>query len=332
MADGRASRRLERLLLLLPLAYRDEGVSLEEVARLTGTTTERVKEDVQELTERVFYHPPGSGSDIQLGWEGDRLTIFTTREFRRPRRLGPREAIALALGLRVVAVEDPSPGEDARGLAERLERELAWRPDRRPPPFLEVDPGAPRDDPTRARLMEAARETRRCRIHYFKSGSEEPKEREIDPYLVAHAEAQWYVVGYCHRSDGIRVFRVDRVLDAEPLAPTFQLPDDFDPDAYLRGVRVLDTDPREAGTVEIRYSATIARWIRERGWSDTEEDPDGSVRVRHPAADPEWAVRHVLQYGGEAELLAPPELRRAVARRLAAILGEEPGGGGDAAS
>jgi predicted DNA-binding transcriptional regulator YafY len=35
-------------------------------------------------------------------------------------------------------------------------------------------------------------------------------------------------------------------------------------------------------------------------------------------ADDSWAVRHVLQYGPDAEILAPPELREVVRERLSA--------------
>ena len=33
----------------------------------------------------------------------------------------------------------------------------------------------------------------------------------------------------------------------------------------------------------------------------------------------DWAVRHVLQYGADAEVLAPGELREAIVERLSAL-------------
>jgi predicted DNA-binding transcriptional regulator YafY len=36
-------------------------------------------------------------------------------------------------------------------------------------------------------------------------------------------------------------------------------------------------------------------------------------------ADVRWALRHVLQYGPEAEVLEPPELREEIIARLRAI-------------
>ena len=64
----------------------------------------------------------------------------------------------------------------------------------------------------------------------------------------------------------------------------------------------------------VRYSAGIARWVAER--EGRVVDVDGSLTLRLPVADNAWAVRHVLQYGSEAEILEPVELRRMLIERL----------------
>jgi predicted DNA-binding transcriptional regulator YafY len=70
--------------------------------------------------------------------------------------------------------------------------------------------------------------------------------------------------------------------------------------------------------LRVRYSRRVARWIAEREGLPLEKD--GSLTTEHPLADPQWAVRHVLQYGPDAEVLSPPEVRDEVARRLDAAL------------
>jgi predicted DNA-binding transcriptional regulator YafY len=42
--------------------------------------------------------------------------------------------------------------------------------------------------------------------------------------------------------------------------------------------------------------------------------------LRLPVADDAWAVRHVLQYGPEAEILEPVELRRMLVERLKSMI------------
>ena len=46
---------------------------------------------------------------------------------------------------------------------------------------------------------------------------------------------------------------------------------------------------------------------------------DGSLTMEHPLLDVQWGVRHVLQYGPDAEVMEPAGVREEVARRLAAL-------------
>jgi predicted DNA-binding transcriptional regulator YafY len=64
----------------------------------------------------------------------------------------------------------------------------------------------------------------------------------------------------------------------------------------------------------VRYSPRVARWVAER--QGLTLAPDGSLTMEHPVADEAWAVRHVLQYGPDAEVLAPHSMRELVAERL----------------
>jgi predicted DNA-binding transcriptional regulator YafY len=86
----------------------------------------------------------------------------------------------------------------------------------------------------------------------------------------------------------------------------------------MKNGKGLKADTAPTG-MKVRYSPKIARWIAER--EGVELDADGSLTVEHPLADQEWGVRHVLQYGPDAELLEPQEMREAVARRLESIRG-----------
>ena len=68
----------------------------------------------------------------------------------------------------------------------------------------------------------------------------------------------------------------------------------------------------------VRFWPAIARWVAEREGKVLEAD--GSLTLEHPLADVDWAVRHVLQYGPDAEVLSPPAVREAVRERLRAVV------------
>jgi proteasome accessory factor C len=306
-----AEAQLSRVLQLLPRAAREGGMPLSELAREVGLSEREVLADLQEVYTRDFYHPAGSGDEVQVIIEADQVEVWTTREFRRPPRLSPKEALALGLGLRVLAAGSPEPARPAMlALAERLEAGLAAPP---PEALLEgiaLNPGADSPGGIRAVLREGARERRSCRITYLKPGAPEPEPRTVDPYVLIAAEGQWYLVGHCHRNDEVRIFRADRVVAAALLDERFSVPESFDPSTVVRDGRVFD--PSDDVEATVRYSPRIARWIEEQG--PVERQPDGSVVVRYRVSDPAWLVRHVLQHGPDAEVLAPAGMRDAVRR------------------
>ncbi|MEO7986395.1 MAG: WYL domain-containing protein, partial [Gemmatimonadales bacterium] len=154
---------------------------------------------------------------------------------------------------------------------------------------------------------------RKVRLGYRKASEEATSTRVIRPYGIAFASGMWYVMGGDESGEGIRIFRLDRVEKVEVLEMRFELPGDFSVDAIVRDGRAFQAG--EAATLRVRYSSRIARWIAER--EGVEPAADGSLTVEHPLADTDWAVRHVLQYGPDAEVLAPAEVRAEIGRRLA---------------
>ena len=118
------------------------------------------------------------------------------------------------------------------------------------------------------------------------------------------------MIAHCRVSEGVRVFRMDRIVEASDGDGSFDVPDGFTVSDYLDGgVVYRATDETR---VRVRYSARVARWVRERadvGASAWTEEGDGSVVVDHRVADPHWMVEHALQYGLEAEILEPAAVR-----------------------
>jgi len=314
---GTAGERLARILALLPLASREGGVSLGDAARTLGVPVEVIRDDIEEISARAWYHPSGSADEIQISLEADSLKVFSSKKFDRPTKLSGREAAALALGLRVAAAEAaPAERERLRSLAHRLDVELAVRMPRDDLSHISIEDDGEAEGGLRSLLAAAVREGRRVEISYLKPQDEAPIDRRVDPYRVLYGLGGWFLIGFCHLRDRTLVFRVDRIVAASITDGSFDRPDDFDPADYTEGGRVFLSDETE--TAYVRYSEVIAPWIREKG--PCEELPDGSVAVAYSAADPGWAVRHVLQYGAEAELLEPSSARALVVASAGRLL------------
>jgi predicted DNA-binding transcriptional regulator YafY len=316
-----AADQLRRILFLLPAAAHGEGASIREIAETLGTSAKQILRDAVAVEARTFYHPAGSAPEANVMIDSERVTLETPGEFRRPTRLEPREAMALGLGLRSLALERSAEHrERLLSLAETLEQVLLVP--KAPPPaeaaasVLAVHGERPGGD-AYEQLKRAARERRCCRIHYLKAESTEVEPRVVEPYALLFAERWWYAVAHCRERDDVRVFRIDRVLWVETTDEGFEVPEGFEPSAYAPGGQAFI--PEDSVEAVVRYSAGIAGWIKER-YPDAETRGDGSVVVRHDVADPRWLVRHVLQYGADAEVLSPADARQAVRQSVERFL------------
>lgn len=313
-----AEAQLERILYLLPAAARGEGRPLRELAAELGVTPEQVADDVTTVTARDFYHPAGSMPGLSILLENDRLWVGPRSAFERPVRLTPREALALGLGVRTLAAEAPPdrrPG--LLELAARLEAELVAPGVAVPPPLVVVATGDGADDGMRAFLRESAEARRAVAIEYLKPGDAAPERRVIHPYALVAAGGVWYVLAWCTVREDVRVFRLDRILEAREAEGTYEVPADFDPRAYVAEGRVYRAD--EDVEVAVRYSPRIARWIVEQG--PAERLDDGGVLVRYRVADPGWLVRHVLQHAPDAEVVEPEWFRAQVREAAGRVVG-----------
>ncbi len=294
MADGRgtAAERLQRVLWMIPRACREGGVELDELARELGVEREVVRDDLTEVADRSSYLRAGLGDEIQLHFFTGGVEVWTTGEFRRPPRLGTREAVALELALRCLppdggaaeggasggggaAVEgdgaEEQGGADRDSLARRLLSGLAsLEADEVEGGGWVVDPGLREMEGAGAPLFRAARRRLPCRIAYLKEGAKAPEERTVEPWALLRAEGHWYAVGRDPEAEGamagfegLRAFRLDRVLEARIRegAEPFEVPAGFEPSAVLDGARihVPATDER----ARVRYAPVVAPWIRE---------------------------------------------------------------------
>jgi proteasome accessory factor C len=318
MAAETALQRIERLLQLLAFAAAvpdRDGIGYDELADQLEVDRDQLDRDLAEITAREFYMRGGEGGDIQIALETDRVRVWTAGHLRRPTRLSTGEAAALDLGLRILAAEreDPELPDRMRHLLEKLARALPDDVAERI--AADGDPAAA--DSLRALIVDAARRRQRVRFEYLKADADAPEQRALDPYAVAYARGQWYAVGWCPEREAVRVFRLDRVLEATvPGDASFDEPADFDLGDYVADGRVYSGGSEFQ--VVVRYGGRVAPWLLERG--DGEPLPDGGVVACHQVSDPGWIVRHVLQYGRDARVLEPEWVAEAVRGRVEEVM------------
>ena len=317
-----AADQLRRVLHLIPMLADDHDHPIDEVAAAIGIGRSALLKDLESLATR-FDDPGGFVEGVRIFIDEDMVSVNSSH-FLRPMRLTRAELAALELGLAMLRSERPPEEHRAiDGARARLTAALARTPGEPEPELLQAaDGGYPhRDDaPRRKLLRQAIRQRQKVRIDYQKAAELAPEARLVCPYSLVLTRGMWYLVAKCESGDGLRFFRTDRITGASVAGDRFRVPADFSVGELVRGERMFQGD--SAAPLAVRYSPKIARWIAEREGQSLA--PDGSLMLRHPLADEDWAVRHVLQYGPDAEVVSPDSVREAVKRRLEAMLEREP--------
>nr|WP_283250946.1 WYL domain-containing protein [Rhabdothermincola salaria] len=150
------------------------------------------------------------------------------------------------------------------------------------------------------RLQVAVGEHRRLALDYYSYGRDELTHREVDPWRVHAEQGRWYLEGWCHLSDDVRVFRVDRIAEATVLEETFEPPPDPRP---VEVFRPGPDDPRV--TLDL---APEARWVAEQyPVEEIEELASGGLRVTLAVVARPWLERLLVRLGPEATVVAAPE-------------------------
>lgn len=311
-----AAARLRRILLLIPHLADGAEHGVAELASAIGVDRDTLVRDIETLVMRDD-NRGGFVPTVNVYYTGDRVSLITT-PFRRPMRLTSSELGALELGLAMRRAERPPDERKAvNGALERLRRALVAIPaDAVAAGKREASLPDSGDPTVRTAVQNALTAHLKLRIRYRGGSKTQSTLRTIRPYAFVIASGSWYLLAFCESSDRVKSFRLDRMESVEQTTDRYEVPTTFSVDEFLDDRKVLRTgEPRR---MRVRYSPRIARWIAER--EGVEAAADGSLTMEHPLLDVQWGVRHVLQYGPDAEVLEPSEVRDEVARRLTALV------------
>ncbi len=155
---------------------------------------------------------------------------------------------------------------------------------------------------------------------YYTMERDEVGPRRVDPYHLLFQGGQFYLLGYSHEREAIRVFRLTRIRGKVSYATKaehdFRRPAEFDPRAYANRADWQLGD--ELGVAEVLISERIA-WQVERHfgrYGEIGEAGKGDKLFSTGYSNPRGVISWVLGLGANARLQGPPELSKEMARRL----------------
>lgn len=294
------SSRARRLVALLPHLHRGDRIALTELAAIVGCTPDEVAADLTTLT--MCGIPPFTPFDlVDLDIDDEFVTVYADPPgLSQPLRLTAPEARALAAALEVAGYAADGPlrtklSSIASEAVSPHELERTVRTGTAPGGAAEIY----------ATLAAAADSHEKLRIAYHTGSTGRFSERVVHPWAIVQRLGVWYLVAMCESAGEERVFRMDRIRDIESTGEYFAPPSDV-------STRVT---PDDAGlqTAEIHF-AEGSRLPDERAWPGVsfEKRSDGSTIARVPYQTTGWIARRVASYLGDAVVVAPDEVRRAV--------------------
>ncbi len=298
-----ATDRLSRLLTMVPWLLNRQGIDIAEASRELGVPEQQIEDDLQLL---FVCGTPGHLPDdlIEASWEEGKVYLGNADTIARPLRLGIDEALALIVALRALAAV---PGLGDRGAIDRalakLESAAGAVSAEATRVQVAIDEGA--EERWLADARRAVTDGRRVHLHYLVASRDESTERDVDPMRVINMDAHWYLEGWDHRAEDVRMFRLDRMESLEVLDSDGTPPADARPRDLTHGV----FSPSETDDlVELELSARAA-WVSDYYPTEwVERSEDGSQRVGLRTADPAWLRRLVWRLGGAARVVAPASL------------------------
>ena len=302
------SESMLRMLTLLPWLRSRGPVEMSEVAAHFGISEDQL---VDELATLTFVGPgQGGGELVDISYEaGGTVAVHDSQGLEFALRLSTAEAASLITGLTLLTELPASRGSVDAAISALAKLEEAAGAAIAGAAGAVVISHEHVDPSVELAISEALKNQHRLALQYVSAAREDLSEREVDPMRLIVIEGRAYLEAWCYLAEGVRMFRLDRIVSASVTATPVNIP----ADAHGRDA---DDPLLPVGTDVRLHLARAAEHITEiPSCLRRETLPDGSLDALVRVADPGWLVRLMLSLGDQARIVDDPELSAMVAQR-----------------
>ena len=161
------------------------------------------------------------------------------------------------------------------------------------------------------------------KMEYKTAQNTDYEERLFDPYHIICQKGSWYLLGYSHHAQAIRLYAMPRIKNCKVTEKKFSIPKDFKLEDHIDVQIGAWGNSGEKYKVEIEFVKGLKTYVMERTWHDGQkikENKDGTVYLSFETNQLSQVASWVMSFSGGAKVLNPPKLKECVQDAARAIL------------
>jgi proteasome accessory factor C len=286
------------MLDLVPFLISHQGISLADLAAHFKVDNDVIIDDLNTLWMCGLpgYTPLEL---IDLAFDSGYVTIRNAAPLAYIRTMSSTEIVSLALGLDLLRETTEKLSADQSERIEKLSQRL------RDQVGGQITIASSSHTTSRSLIARSITQRVPVKMTYYSAHSDDQSERLVTAYDFFHEDDVEYFRGYCHSTQGMRTFRVDRIVaasfaDVAVVTPARQ-PHQQEKIRVGGTVRALDRTSAEAFRLDF-----------------AELEVGSSVTLE--AFSPEWLVRAIMAGAASLVVEEPSEFRLLVRQSVEATM------------
>ncbi len=185
------------------------------------------------------------------------------------------------------------------------------------------DPITKLEDGVFENVLKATKLHKTLEMEYKTAQNKDYEIRHFDPYHMICQKGSWYLLGYSHHAEAIRLYAMPRIRNCKITNDKFSIPKDFKLEQHIDVQMGAWGNSGEKFKVELEFVKGLKTYVMERTWhkgQTIKENKDGSVYLSFETNQLNQVVAWVMSFTGGAKVLNPPELKKYVADAAREIL------------
>ena len=172
-------------------------------------------------------------------------------------------------------------------------------------------------------VLKATKLHQTLNMEYKTARDSDYQNRLFDPYHIICQKGSWYLLGFSHHSNAIRLYAMPRMRNCVITEKKFSIPKDFKLENHIDIQMGAWGNSGEQFNIEIEFVKGLKTYVMERTWHKDQiirENPDGTVYLSFKTNQLGQTASWILSFAGGAKALNPPELREQIKKAAERIL------------